>query len=131
MRESRSAEPQSASAVVPALALGIGANIAIFSVVRGAPLLVGLGIGVASALFAMQLFRGSPFGVAPHDPVTLVFVAGLMGVIGLAACGCPRCGLRESIQRWRSDGNNRPSGPQPCRVERCPGAARTRLCRHS
>src|SRR5688500_2997644 len=55
----------------------------------GMLLAVGLGIGVAGALFATRLIRGLLFGVAPHDPVTLVGVAVMMGVVGLAACWLP------------------------------------------
>ncbi len=55
----------------------------------GALLIVGLVIGVSSAYFATRLFRGLLFGVAPHDPVTLAFVALLMGAVGIAACWLP------------------------------------------
>jgi ABC-type antimicrobial peptide transport system permease subunit len=55
----------------------------------GALLLLGLGIGVGSAFFATQLFRGLLFGVTPHDPMTLGFVALLMGLVGIAACWLP------------------------------------------
>ena len=55
----------------------------------GALLLLGLAIGVGSAYFATQLFRGLLFGVAPHDPVTLAVVALAMGAVGLAACWLP------------------------------------------
>jgi putative ABC transport system permease protein len=53
--------------------------------------LLGLGLllGVAAALFATRLIRGLLFGVAPHDPVTLLGVALMMGAIGVAACWIP------------------------------------------
>jgi predicted permease len=53
--------------------------------------LLGLGLllGLGGALFATRLIRGLLFGVAPNDPVTLVGVALLMAVIGLAACWVP------------------------------------------
>jgi predicted permease len=55
----------------------------------GALLIFGLVIGVGGALFATQMFRGLLFGVAPHDPMTLVFVALVMGLVGLVACWLP------------------------------------------
>jgi len=57
---------------------------------EGAILLaVGLVLGIGGALFATRLIRGLLFGVAPHDPVTLVGVALLMAAIGLGACWLP------------------------------------------
>jgi len=49
----------------------------------------GLVLGVAAAIFATRLIRGLLFGVAPHDPVTLVLVAAMMSAIGVAACWIP------------------------------------------
>jgi predicted permease len=60
-------------------------------ILREGGTLLGLGLvlGVLGSLFAMRLIRGLLFGVAPHDPVTLVVVAVTMFVIGLAACWLP------------------------------------------
>ncbi len=55
----------------------------------GVLLLIGLGVGVAAAVFATRLVQGLLYGVAPNDPVTLVVVTLLMGAIGLAACWLP------------------------------------------
>ncbi len=55
----------------------------------GVLLAIGLVFGVAGAFFATRVIRGLLFGVAPHDPVTLIGVAVLMGAIGIVACWVP------------------------------------------
>jgi len=55
----------------------------------GALLAVGLAAGVVGALLTSRLLRGLLFGVAPHDPVTLGAVAGIIAAVGLAACWLP------------------------------------------
>ena len=55
----------------------------------GTLLCYGLFLGVAGALIGTRLIRGLLFGVAPNDPVTLVFVTVLMVLIGIAACWLP------------------------------------------
>ncbi len=55
----------------------------------GVLLAVGLVLGVAGAFFAAGVIRGLLFGVAPHDPMTLIGVAATMGVIGIGACWIP------------------------------------------
>ena len=55
----------------------------------GTLLFYGLFLGVAGALIGTRLIRGLLFGVAPNDPVTLVFVTVLMVLIGIAACWLP------------------------------------------
>jgi len=50
---------------------------------------IGLVLGIAGALFATRIIRGLLFGVAPHDPVTLVLVALVMVTVGLVACWLP------------------------------------------
>jgi predicted permease len=54
-------------------------------------ILLGLGLllGVLGSLFATRLIRGLLFGVAPHDPITLVGVAVMMLVVGIGACWLP------------------------------------------
>jgi ABC-type antimicrobial peptide transport system permease subunit len=55
----------------------------------GTLLLVGLAAGAVGALAASRLLRGLLFGVAPHDPTTLVAVALILGGVGVAACWLP------------------------------------------
>jgi putative ABC transport system permease protein len=55
----------------------------------GVLLALGLLIGVVGAVFATRLMSGLLFGVAPHDPVTLAFVALTMLAIGIGACWLP------------------------------------------
>jgi ABC-type antimicrobial peptide transport system permease subunit len=55
----------------------------------GVLLAFGLALGVAGAILATRLIRGLLFGVAPHDPVTLVVVALIMGAVGIGACWLP------------------------------------------
>ena len=55
----------------------------------GTLLVYGLVLGVVGALIGTRLIRGLLFGVAPNDPVTLVAVAVMMVVIGIAACWLP------------------------------------------
>jgi predicted permease len=55
----------------------------------GVLLAIGLVFGVAGAFFATGVIRGLLFGVAPHDPVTLVSVAVMMSAIGIVACWIP------------------------------------------
>jgi predicted permease len=55
----------------------------------GVLLALGLGLGVAGAFFATRSIRGLLFGIAPHDPITLVGVAALMASIGIIACWIP------------------------------------------
>lgn len=55
----------------------------------GVLLALGLAIGVAAAYAVSGVMRGLLFGVAPHDPVTLIGVSVMMAVIGIAACWIP------------------------------------------
>ena len=55
----------------------------------GILLAAGLAIGVIGSLVATQAIRGLLFGVAPHDPTTLVGVAVAMVAIGVGACWLP------------------------------------------
>jgi hypothetical protein len=55
----------------------------------GILLVYGLFLGVAGALIGTRLIRGLLFGVAPNDPLTLVGVALMMVVVGIAACWLP------------------------------------------
>jgi len=55
----------------------------------GVLLAIGLVLGAGGAFFAAGVIRGLLFGVAPHDPVTFIGVAGMMAAIGIMACWIP------------------------------------------
>jgi predicted permease len=55
----------------------------------GMLLAIGLVLGVAGALFSARVIRGLLFGVAPHDPITLIGVSLTMAAIGIVACWIP------------------------------------------
>jgi len=55
----------------------------------GVLLAIGLAIGVVAAYVASGIIRGLLFGIAPHDPVTMIGVAVMMAVIGIVACWIP------------------------------------------
>ena len=55
----------------------------------GVLLVLGLGAGVAAAIMSARVIRGLLFGVEPYDPVTMIGVSTLMGIIGLVACWIP------------------------------------------
>jgi putative ABC transport system permease protein len=55
----------------------------------GVLLVYGLFLGVAGALIGTRLIRGLLFGVTPNDPMTLVGVALMMVLVGVAACWLP------------------------------------------
>jgi len=55
----------------------------------GVLVLLGLGLGVVGSLSLSRLMQGLLFGVAPHDPVTLGAVAGIMAAVGVGACWIP------------------------------------------
>jgi predicted permease len=52
-------------------------------------LIVGLALGAVLALIASSALRTLLFGVAPHDPSTLIGVAGILALVGVAACWLP------------------------------------------
>jgi ABC-type lipoprotein release transport system permease subunit len=49
----------------------------------------GLALGVLGALFLSGLLRAQLFGVAPHDPVTLVATATVLALVALLASWLP------------------------------------------
>jgi predicted permease len=55
----------------------------------GVLLIAGLALGVAGALFTARLMQSLLFGVAPHDPTTLMTVAVVMALVGVGACWLP------------------------------------------
>jgi predicted permease len=52
-------------------------------------LAIGLGLGLAGAFVGTKMIQGLLFGVSPRDPITLIGVALVMAVIGIAACWIP------------------------------------------
>jgi predicted permease len=55
----------------------------------GVLLAAGIVLGVAGAVITSRLIRGLLFGVAPHDPITLLAVGLAMVAVGVAACWVP------------------------------------------
>ena len=55
----------------------------------GVLLALGLVVGVGGAIVGTRLIQGLLFGVAPHDPITLVGVAATMMAVGIGACWLP------------------------------------------
>ena len=51
--------------------------------------LLGISIGVATALAAAQLLRSQLLGVSPADPLTFITVAALLSAVALSACFFP------------------------------------------
>ncbi|MGA2216834.1 MAG: hypothetical protein ABSG51_02020 [Terracidiphilus sp.] len=72
-------------AVIATLAVGIGATR--IDILR----LIVLGgvLGLAGALAAAQLVKSLLFHVGPRDPATYIVVAGLLGIVALAATLIP------------------------------------------
>jgi len=52
-------------------------------------LVVGLVLGAIGSVFATKVVEGMLFGVAAHDPTTLLVVALLMGTVGVTAAWIP------------------------------------------
>ena len=55
----------------------------------GTLLALGLALGIAGAVLASRTMQGLLFGVQPHDPTTLILVAVVLGLSGIAACWIP------------------------------------------
>jgi putative ABC transport system permease protein len=73
------------------MALGAGRS-QITAIVLGPPVrivLVGLAIGMVSALLVTRLMQGLLFGVSATDPATYVGVAAVVCIVGIAACMLP------------------------------------------
>jgi putative ABC transport system permease protein len=50
---------------------------------------LGLALGIVGAVLASRTMQGLLFGVQPHDPTTLILVASVLGLSGIAACWIP------------------------------------------
>jgi predicted permease len=72
-------------------ALGATSRDVLRLVLRGGMLMSGIGllIGFAGALAAMQLLRVMLFGVQARDPITLAAVSAILAVVALTACFIP------------------------------------------
>ena len=70
-----------------------------------APVLVGLVVGTAGALFSGRAIAGLLFGVAPHDPASLAIVAITLMTAALAASYLParRAGKVDPIIALRAE----------------------------
>ncbi len=73
------------------IALGAGRNDVLAMIVKMGARLVGLGVlvGLLASLGLARAITSQLFGVSAHDPATLLAVAVLLLVIGLAACWIP------------------------------------------
>jgi ABC-type antimicrobial peptide transport system permease subunit len=49
----------------------------------------GVVIGLATAWLVSRVLSSLLFGISPRDPITFVTVAGVLGVVALAACALP------------------------------------------
>ena len=52
-------------------------------------ILLGLALGMASALLISRLLSFMLFGVRPQDPITYAIIVPLLGIVSLAACYIP------------------------------------------
>jgi predicted permease len=50
---------------------------------------IGLAIGTAASVAAMQLLRTLLYGVGPSDPITFIAVTAVLALVGVLACGIP------------------------------------------
>jgi predicted permease len=89
------------------MALGAGRR-QITTIVLGPAMrivLVGLAIGLVSALLATRLMQGLLFGVSATDPVTYAAVAAVVCIVGIAACMLPlwRALTADPVRALRSE----------------------------
>ena len=73
------------------MSLGAASKDVLAMVLKQGAVLVGLGvaIGLAGAFALTQLIAAQLYGVAPHDPLVLLSVCGVLLVVALAACWLP------------------------------------------
>jgi putative ABC transport system permease protein len=51
--------------------------------------MAGIGAGLVAAFLALRLIQSQIWGISAHDPATLIVVAGVLVVVGVAACYVP------------------------------------------
>ncbi len=73
------------------LALGAELKGLISMIIRQSmkPVVIGLAVGIVAAVFAGRLISSLLFGVEAYDPLTLMIVAAVVTLVGLAACYVP------------------------------------------
>ena len=52
-------------------------------------ILIGIGIGLIGMLALARVAAGFVYGVAPLDPLTLIFSVFLLGIVSILACSLP------------------------------------------
>ena len=73
------------------MAVGASAAAVVRMVLAGAlrMVVIGLGLGIALALAGGRLIASQLYGVSAHDPLTYAIIAGLLGLVALAASAIP------------------------------------------
>jgi predicted permease len=88
------------------IALGATRPIILGEVLRRgmAPVLIGLGLGIAASLFADRALAQLIFGLTPNDPATFAAIAALFAAVGLISCLIParRAMLIDPVESLRT-----------------------------
>jgi predicted permease len=88
------------------IALGATRPIILGEVLRRgmAPVLIGLGLGIAASLFADRALAQLIFGLTPNDPATFAAISALFAAVGLISCLIParRAMLIDPVESLRT-----------------------------